>query len=177
MANVSQTLSSHPEQFTIRRAGESDAEGIMFVLEVVAGERVFSAIDQPWTVEQERNYLRSLSPREATHVALLESGEIIGFQNLDLWAASVNSMRHVAQIGTFLLPAWRRRGVGNALFQMTRVFARDSDYSKFVIQVRASNSSAQAFYKGLGFRECGRFTRQVRIDGREDDEIMMEYFL
>src|SRR5262245_21876633 len=102
----------------IRRANEDDAEGILSVLEIVAAERVFSAIDQVWTIEQERGYLRSLSPREATHVATVDS-EIIGFQNLDLWAAVVKSMRHVGQIGTFLLPAWRRQGVGHALFEAT----------------------------------------------------------
>jgi ribosomal protein S18 acetylase RimI-like enzyme len=165
------------EGFNIYRASEADSEGILAVLKIVAAERVYSAIDHPWALDQERLYLRSLSSREATHVAVAESGEIIGFQNLDLWAAAVHSMSHVRQIGTFLLPAWRRHGVGHALFRFTQAFARDADYSKFVIQVRASNSSAQAFYKSLGFRECGRFSRQVRIDDQEDDEIMMEYFL
>ena len=28
----------------------------------------------------------------------------------------------------------------------------------------------------LGFRACGRLTRQVIIDGIEDDEVLMEYF-
>ena len=46
-----------------------------------------------------------------------------------------------------------------------------------VIQVRSSNESAQAFYKKMGFRECGRLVRQVRIHGVEDDQILMEYFL
>jgi ribosomal protein S18 acetylase RimI-like enzyme len=41
---------------------------------------------------------------------------------------------------------------------------------KLVIQVRASNRAAQAFYKRLGFVECGRLRAQVIIDGREDDE-------
>jgi len=163
--------------FTIRPAGESDSEGILAVLKVVAAERIYSAIDRPWAVEQERIYLRSLSLREATHIAVAGSGEVIGFQNLDLWATVVHSMRHVGQIGTFLMPAWRRQGVGHTLFGITQAFARHADYSKFVIQVRGSNSSAQAFYTSLGFRECGRFSRQVRIDNQEDDEIMMEYFL
>jgi ribosomal protein S18 acetylase RimI-like enzyme len=166
-----------PEAFVIRRATEADSEGVLSVLEIVAAERIFSAIDRPWSIEQERTYLRSLSPREATHVAVTDSGEIIGFQNLDLWAPLVNSMRHVGQVGTFLLPAWRRRGVGNALFRATQEFARSAGYSKFVIQVRASNTSAQAFYTSLGFGECGRFARQVRIDDMEDDEVMMEYSL
>lgn len=86
-------------------------------------------------------------------------------------------MKHVGELGTFLLPEWRGRGIGKALFEATRTFARDSHYSKIVIQVRASNTSARAFYQSLGFRECGRLTRQVRIDGQEDDQIIMELFL
>jgi RimJ/RimL family protein N-acetyltransferase len=35
---------------------------------------------------------------------------------------------------------------------------------------------AQRFYGSLGFKECGRLTRQVIIDGVEDDEVLMEYF-
>ena len=85
-------------------------------------------------------------------------------------------MKHVAQLGTFLLSEWRRRGVGKALFKTTQGFARNADYVKAVIQVRASNQAAQIFYRQLGFRACGRLKRQVRIDGEEDDEIFMELF-
>jgi ribosomal protein S18 acetylase RimI-like enzyme len=63
------------------------------------------------------------------------------------------------------------------LFQETTRFARASGYRKFVILVRASNADAQAFYRRLGFTDCGRLTRQVIIDGREDDEVLMECFL
>jgi hypothetical protein len=33
------------------------------------------------------------------------------------------------------------------------------------------------FYTKLGFVECGRLSRQVVVDGREDDEVLMECFL
>ena len=163
--------------FTIRRASERDAAAILSVLEVVAAERIYSAVDRVWALDQERTYLRSLSSREATHIAFSSSGEVLGFQTLDLWMAVVRSMEHVGQLGTFLLPSWRRCGVGRLLFQATLAFARSSNYRKFVIQVRASNLSAQAFYKALGFVECGRFAKQVIIDGIEDDEVLLEYFL
>jgi ribosomal protein S18 acetylase RimI-like enzyme len=163
--------------FTVRRGTAADADGIATIWQIIAAERTYSAIDEPWTIEQQRSYLRSLSPREAIHVAVSGSVHIVGFQTLDLWAPSINSMRHVAQLGTFLLPEWRRRGVGSALFRVTRAFAQEAGYSKMVIQVRASNTSAQAFYRGLGFEACGRLTRQVRIDGQEDDEILMELFI
>jgi L-amino acid N-acyltransferase YncA len=161
----------------IRRAVPDDAEGIAAIWRTIAAERVHSAVDQPWTVEQQRDYLCSLSPREAIHVAVGDAGEILGFQCLDLWAPSIHSMRHVGQLGTFLLPDWRGCGVGSKLFRVTQTFARDSGYSKFVVQIRASNTPAQSFYKRLGFRECGRLARQVRIDGQEDDEVVMEFFL
>jgi len=161
----------------IRRASRTDAAGITAVLETIAAERIHSAIDQAWTIEAERRYLESLSPREAFHVAIDAARGIVGFQSLDLWSPLLNSMAHVGQVGTFLLPEWRGRGVGRQLWSATESFARDAGYRKLVIQVRASNSAAQAFYRRLGFQECGRLTRQVMIDGVEDDEVLMEFFV
>ena len=165
----------------IKRASPMDAAGIVAVLEVVVAERVHTAIDKVWSVEQERRYLESLSPREAFHVAVVGTPGgtpgIVGFQTLDLWSPLLTSMAHVAQVGTFLLPEWRGRGVGRQLWNATETFAREARYRKLAIQVRESNSTAQAFYRRLGFQDCGRMTRQVIIDGVEEDEVLMELFL
>jgi ribosomal protein S18 acetylase RimI-like enzyme len=163
--------------FHIRRATEDDAIGIAAVMRRVIAERIHSAIDVAWNVEEQTRYLRSLSTREAVHVAIIGSGVIVGLQTLDLRAPSISSMHHVAQAGTFLMPEWRGQGIGNALFRITERFAGEAGYVKIVIQVRGSNASARRFYRKLGFRECGRLSRQVRIDGAEDDEILMELFL
>ena len=160
----------------IRRAVPDDAAGIVSVLTIVAAERVHSAIDRAWPVEQERSYLESLSPREVIHVAVHDRSEIVGLQILDRWS-SLESMAHVGQVGTFLLPDQRGRGVGHQLWTSTASFARAAGYRKFAIQVRGTNTRAQAFYRSLGFRECGRLTRQVVIDGTEDDEVLMELFV
>lgn len=161
----------------IRRASLEDAEGIARVLQAVAGERIHSAIERAWTAAEQRAYLASLSTREAFHVAITASGHVVGYQSLDLYSPILSSMAHVGQLGTFLLPEWRRRGVGLALFDATRRFAASSGYQKLVIQVRASNLSAQGFYKRLGFVECGRLRAQVIVEGTQDDEIVMELFL
>ncbi len=158
----------------IRRASPVDAAGIVAVLEAVAAERIHSAIDQVWSVEQEARYLASLSHREALHVAVDAAAGIVGVQSLDRWSSVLSSMAHVGQLGTFLLPAWRGRGVGRQLWRATEAFAREVGYRKLAIQVRASNPVAQSFYRGLGFTECGRLTGQVIIDGIEDDEVLME---
>lgn len=162
---------------SIRRAFPADAGGIAVVLGVIAAERIHSAIDRAWTVEEERRYLESLSPREVVHVAVDDVQSILGLQILDLWSPTLNSMAHVGQVGTFLLPRWRGRGLGRQLWSATAAFGRDAGYRKFVIQVRGSNTAAQAFYRRLGFQDCGRLTRQVIIDGVEDDEVLMEFFM
>jgi ribosomal protein S18 acetylase RimI-like enzyme len=38
----------------------------------------------------------------------------------------------------------------------------------------ASNTAAQRFYRSLGFKECGRLTRQAIIDGIEDDFVNLK---
>ena len=68
-----------------------------------------------------------------------------------------------------------RKGVGRQLWSVTQSFARQAGYRKPAVQVRASNTAAQAFYRRPEFHECGRLPRQVVIDGFEDDEILMEF--
>jgi phosphinothricin acetyltransferase len=162
---------------TIHKASPQDAAGIARVLEAVARERVHSAIDRAWPADEQRDYLASLSEREAFHVAVTASGEIVGYQSLDRYSTVLASMAHVGTLGTFLLPDWRQVGAGRALFDATRTFALTYGYRKLVIQVRGTNVAAQRFYAGLGFVECGRLRRQVIVDGAEDDEIVMELFL
>jgi len=146
-------------------------------MQTIASERVHSAIDRAWSAEEERAYLATRSSRQAVHVAVDGSGSIVGCQVLDAYSGLLPATSHVGELGTFLLPEWRGRGVGRALFDVTCAFARAASYRKFVIMVRASNTAAQAFYTRLGFVMCGRLTEQVILDGRADDEILMEYFL
>jgi ribosomal protein S18 acetylase RimI-like enzyme len=162
---------------TIRRAVPGDAPGIVDVMSLVVDERVHSAIDRAWTVDEERRYLESLSAREAIHIAVDSADRIVGLQVIERWSGVMASMAHVGQVGTFLLPAWRGRGVGRELWTATAAFARDARFEKLVVQVRGTNAHAQSFYRRLGFADCGRMSRQVVIDGRHDDEILMELFL
>jgi L-amino acid N-acyltransferase YncA len=163
--------------FTIRTAHAQDAAAITAIIEGVASEQIYSAINRPWSIEEQHRYLCALSGRETVHVAETAAEGVVGYQILELWAPTLESMAHVGQVGTFLRPAWRSRGVGLALFTATAHFARQYGFAKFVAMVRASNAQALRFYQRLGFRECGRLSRQVRIGAVEDDEILMEMFL
>jgi L-amino acid N-acyltransferase YncA len=161
----------------VRRATPADAAGIVSVWAAIVSEKVYSAVDRPFTVEGERAYLQSLSAQEAVFVAEDADGQIVGFQTLDRWTKLFHSMDHVGQLGTFVLDGWRGGGVGRQLAAQTLDFARSARYEKLVVFVRAGNTGAQRFYAASGFSPCGRLVRQVRIADAYDDEIVMEMFL
>jgi L-amino acid N-acyltransferase YncA len=163
-------------QATIRRATVEDAAAISSIWEAVCSERVYTAVNRPFTPEQERSYIASLSDREGLFVAE-EGGQVLGFQSLERWANYTDSFDHVGVMGTFLLPESRRRGIGRRLAALTLGFARENGYEKIVVYVRAGNAAARAFYSRLGFAAKGRLERQVKIDGQYEDEIFMELFL
>jgi ribosomal protein S18 acetylase RimI-like enzyme len=160
----------------IRRATPGDAEAISAIWNVICAERVYSAISRPFTPQQERDYIVSLSDREGIFLAQVEN-QVVGFQCLDLWAKYADSFDHVGVLGTFVLPEWRRKGIARLLATHTFDFARANGYEKVVIYVRGVNVDGQAFYRSLGFIAKGALTKQVKIDGQYDDEVFMELFL
>ena len=90
-------------QITIRRTTLDDAEAISAVWEVVCAERIYTAVNRPFTPQQERDYIVSLSDREGIFLAEVD-GRVVGFQSLDLWAKYTDSFDHVGVLGTILLP-------------------------------------------------------------------------
>lgn len=126
------------ELFRIRRARSTleEASAIAEILRKVASERIHSAITNPWTAEQQWEHLTSLSERAAFHIAIAPNGTIAGCQSLEPFSPYLDSMSHVAQVGTFLLPEYRGQGAGRAMFAETKAFAIQAAYRKIAIQVR-----------------------------------------
>ena len=86
------------------RGQHTDAAAIIAILEGIASEQIYTAINKPWSADQQRRHLISLSPRETIHLAEIEREGACGYQVLDLWAPTLDSMAHVGQLGTFLRP-------------------------------------------------------------------------
>lgn len=46
-----------------------------------------------------------------------------------------------------------------------------------IIKVRSNNQGALTFYQKHGFNEVGRLKREIKIDGKYEDHVLMEKFL
>ena len=78
--------------FAIRRATAADAQAIVAILEGIASERIYNAINKPWPGEEQRQHIVGLSAREAILVAEDAGKAIIAYQTLELWASTFDSM-------------------------------------------------------------------------------------
>lgn len=160
----------------IRPATAKDAPGIAALLKSIIREGGRTVLDHPFTPDETKDYLAGLAPRERITVAQI-GGVIAAEQSLDLYVKYTGAMDHVGVLGTFVLAPLRGRGFGRALADATFAFARANGYRKFVINIRADNPDAQAYYQRLGFQPCGRLAEQARVDNHYVDELLYERFL
>jgi ribosomal protein S18 acetylase RimI-like enzyme len=76
-------------------------------------------------------------------------------------------------LGLTVLKAYRRIGLGEALLRTGLEWSRAQGIRKVRLGVFATNESAIALYKKLGFVEEGRLNEEVILDGNPVDEMLL----
>jgi len=163
---------------TVRDVEPADAEGLVRVLNPIIESRLYTALDTPFSVETERDYVIDFPERGIWKVAVREPDKtLVGFQVMEPYATYTHAFDHVATLGTYVDLALRRHGIARRLFAATFAAARDKGYEKVFTFVRADNPAALQTYLGQGFVVVGNAKRQARIDGQYVDEILIEKWL
>jgi GNAT superfamily N-acetyltransferase len=163
-------------EINIRRGTVDDAQGVVDVINSVIQEGGLTSLYPMLSVEQEEAFIEGLGPRGALFIAE-SSGAALGVQVIEPFAPYTRAMDHVATLGTFVYRNFRRRGVGRRLMETTLDFARQQGYEKMISYVRVSNSGAQTYYRRMGFLPKLMLERQIKIEGRYDDEVLIELFI
>jgi L-amino acid N-acyltransferase YncA len=162
----------------VREATPDDAEAVVGILNPIIESRAYTALDTPFSVEAERQFIVQFPVRGIFHVAVRESdGRMVGFQTLDPFAAYTRAFDHVGVIGTYVADGNRRQGVARQLFAATFDAALRKGYEKIFTFVRADNETALRAYLAQGFAIIGTARKHARIDGRYVDEILIEKML
>ena len=159
----------------IRDVRIEDAEEILAILNPIIAARCYTAMDTPFTVEVEREFIRTFPERGIFLVAVdTASSRIVGFQNVSPFEKFTHAFDHVGVIGTYVDLDRRRQGIASALFGATFAAARRKGYGKFFTYVRADNDAGLNTYLRHGFRIVGTAERHAKIDGGYVDEIVIE---
>ena len=86
-------------------------------------------------------------------------------------------MHHVAELGMFLLPAYRGQGNGRLLLNWMLDWASTQPIEKITLQVFATNVPALNLYQSAGFKEEGRLYKQLKQGDTYIDFVQMAYWL
>lgn len=108
------------------------------------------SFSMPWTDAMFLSEMRH-GPRSQLLVARLEKRPItiVGYVG---YRAMLDEM-HVMILA--VAPAWRRRGIAQHMLSEAMEQARQADCARAILEVRASNVSAQQLYYRLGFAPVG----------------------
>jgi ribosomal protein S18 acetylase RimI-like enzyme len=111
------------------------------------------------------------NPSSANFVAEA-AGELAGM--MVVVRASGAKLQHAAHLySVYVRPAWRGRGVSDALLAACIDWAQGQGVELLKLSVAASNLTALGFYQRHGFRIYGVEPMAIRVAGRLHDELLM----
>jgi len=102
-----------------------------------------------------------------------DAGALIGAVGLQL--EQRHKLRHQGNvIGMYVAPEHARRGVGRSLIETLIAQSRAITHlESLALTVTTTNEHAVRLYRSMGFVECGRQPRALKIDGRYFDKTVM----
>ena len=159
----------------VRDVTADDAAAVVGILNPIIAARIYTVLERPFSIDEERDYIARFPPRGVWKVAVRQADrQIVGFQVLEPFGPYTRAFDHVGTLGTYVALDKRRLGVARALFAATLQLAREKAFEKIFTFVRADNKAALAAYLDQGFTVVGTATRHAKIDGRYIDEVMIE---
>src|SRR3972149_2778325 len=121
---------------TYRQATQDDAGAVAAVISAVVQEPNPVAFEGPVTAEQVRTWLGRLGGEGGIFLCEV-GGKVAGFSALDFNTQEPDTV----VLGVWLLPEYRRRGLGTALPGYALGFARDKGYKSIPGRVPPPNQS------------------------------------
>ncbi len=112
-----------------------------------------------------RNYFRWLLNRDAEGFMVAEVDDVaVGFVATDTnWISYVTGERVGEIHELFVLPEYRRRGIGSSLLTRSLKYAEKRGHKIAELWVGERNENAKRFYRKFGFREEGKWGKWVRM--------------
>lgn len=153
----------------VRLAAPFDAGAMAALLNAIIAEGSTTAITEPATADGLRDYMAQ--DGMVWHIAEID-GDVTGFQ----WIAAHDTPGG-CEIATFVDARRHGLGIGSALFEVTRLAARNAGHTWIRAEIRADNSGGLAYYRSRGFEPYDRKENVELADGRIVDKVLTRYEL
>jgi L-amino acid N-acyltransferase YncA len=148
-----------------------DAAGYRRAWDAVAREGRYFYEEKAPPLADVRKRLRGSLRKKTPFLVAVDDGSVVGWAAM--FSSDIPSLRHCGIVGIALLPEYREKGFGTKLMKGILKLSRGR-FEQVLIDVLGKNKRAQGLYKKMGFKQCGRFTKHVKLSGGYDDMLFME---
>jgi RimJ/RimL family protein N-acetyltransferase len=164
----------------IRTAEPKDADGIFDVMKSVMKEKVFTLHETDEYRETAKTIVQKIKKfRNAPGkiiISALFGNRIIGyatFNNRDL-----RKIKHTGYLTIFIKKKLRGKGLGEELMKILIQWGiANKLIRKMTLAVFSNNKNAIALYEKIGFKIEGICSKDVKINGRYYDSVLMYKFV
>ena len=130
---------------TYRQATIHDADAVSSIIDAVIKEPNPVGFEGPMSAEQVRTWLTRQGGEGGIFLCLLDN-KPLGFSAIDYDTYEPDT----AVVGVWLLPEYRRQGIGTALAEYALGFARDKGYKRIRGRLPKMNETALSFLSSIG---------------------------
>ena len=163
-------------ELLVRPVRPEDAPDLTDLINEIIGEGGTTAFERPFTSDRlAQQYLSGPSVVSAVVALDVSTGRLEGFQILGDFGTPLP--KGWADIGTYVRLSSKQRGVGSALFAVTRERARHLGLIAINATIRADNHGGLLFYAKQGFEDYAVQPAIPLGDGRRVDRVQKRFRL
>ena len=162
------------KEVTLRAPKWSDLDDMLEFINSLVEEGANILVNTKQTRESEIEWLArlltSLEKDKQVVVVAEVDGRFVGQTEV---TPKGGRSRHVGSIGIALKDGYRDVGIGSELMREAETHSRRLGLEILQLEVFASNDKARHVYEKAGYRETGRWPREIKKDGAYIDAILM----
>lgn len=145
------------------------------VLGVIAREKKYITIEQRPPLKKTREFLMEVIKKKHPQIVAMDGEKLVGW--CDIIPGSKPTTKHVGEMGVIILPEYRGQGLGEKLIKATLKKAKTKGVKRVELGVVSDNRNAVSLYLKLGFEIEGLKKKDLLLDGKYKDCIIMAKFI
>lgn len=159
---------------TIRPIVTEDAERFLNMLKQLDHETnnmMYEPDERKTTADEMKAKIEGIYKTKSLLLIAEEDNHMVGFLSAERGFA--NRIKHSAYIVIGILRSYRKKGIGEQLFDKMEEWAAESGIARLELTVMTHNEGAVHLYKKMGFKIEGVKEKSLIVDGNYIDEYYM----
>lgn len=151
------------------------ADSFRDALDSVSRERMWLAFTEAPSYEHMRKFVSGLIMDNDIQVYAMHDNTVIGW--CDITRKKRDVFSHTGSLGMGIIKQYRGMGLGARMMEEVIRQAKANGLEKICLEVYSHNTAGIALYKKFGFVQEGIKRKEVKMDGKYFDNVVMGLLL